>query len=181
MSLLHAYLLKPNTQRVLSRKPGEKGFSLIELVVVVAVLAILSAIAIPAFTDISARAAHSAATNNLATVAKECAAKFANNESSATFGKIKGGNGVHLNWTASSATDFSCGLQSSPVAICAFVTAGTPATYCVDTAGEKLTGTLGTVAVRSVTSGSTTTTTALRTAWDPALPDGISAANPALW
>ena len=53
MSLLQAYLRNPKTQRVLSRKPGHKGFSLIELVVVVAVLAILSAIAIPSFTSIN--------------------------------------------------------------------------------------------------------------------------------
>ena len=53
MSLLQAYLRNPKTQRVLSRKPGDKGFSLIELVVVVAVLAILAAIAIPSFTSIN--------------------------------------------------------------------------------------------------------------------------------
>jgi len=38
MSLLQAYLQNPRTRRTLSRKPGEKGFSLIELVVVIAVL-----------------------------------------------------------------------------------------------------------------------------------------------
>ena len=80
MSLLQAYLQKPSTQRVLSRKPGEKGFSLIELVVVVAVLAILAAIAIPAFTSINDNAAQSAAKNTIAQIAKECAVKKANNE-----------------------------------------------------------------------------------------------------
>ena len=46
MRLLKAYLHNPNTQRILNRKPGDKGFSLIELVVVVAVLAVLSAVII---------------------------------------------------------------------------------------------------------------------------------------
>ena len=77
MSLLQAYLQNPRTRMVLKRKPGEKGFSLIELVVVVAVLAILAAIAIPAFTSITGKARASAAANTVATVAKECAAKIA--------------------------------------------------------------------------------------------------------
>ena len=77
MSLIQAYLSKPSTQRVLNRKPGDKGFSLIELVVVVAVLAILSAIAIPAFTNISEKARASAASNTIAQIAKECATKIA--------------------------------------------------------------------------------------------------------
>ena len=85
MSLLQAYLQKPSTQRVLSRKPGEKGFSLIELVVVVAVLAILAAIAIPAFTSINDNAAQAAAKNTIAQIAKECAVKKANNETPLTF------------------------------------------------------------------------------------------------
>jgi len=77
MSLLQAYLQSPKTRSVLSRKPGEKGFSLIELVVVVAVLAVLAAIAIPSFTSISEKARASAASNTVAQIAKECATKIA--------------------------------------------------------------------------------------------------------
>ena len=40
MTPLQAYLNSPKARKTLSKKPGEEGFSLIELVVVVAVLAI---------------------------------------------------------------------------------------------------------------------------------------------
>tara|TARA_B100000925_G_scaffold290644_1_gene276337 strand:- start:1654 stop:2160 length:507 start_codon:yes stop_codon:yes gene_type:complete len=73
MSLLQVYLSKSNTQRVLKLKPGEQGFSLIELVVVVAVLAILSAIAVPAYMGMQEQAADSAARANLKNAYKECA------------------------------------------------------------------------------------------------------------
>lgn len=82
MSLLQAYLRNPKTQRVLSRKPGDKGFSLIELVVVVAVLAILAAIAVPAFMGMNEQAADAAMDANLKNAYKECAfqvARQANN------------------------------------------------------------------------------------------------------
>jgi len=77
MNTLKIYLSNSKIQRVLSRKPQDDGFSLIELVVVVAVLAILAAIAIPAFTSINGKARASAASNTLASLAKECAAKIA--------------------------------------------------------------------------------------------------------
>tara|TARA_Y100001968_G_C19424780_1_gene753722 strand:+ start:1547 stop:2113 length:567 start_codon:yes stop_codon:yes gene_type:complete len=77
MTLLQNYLSKKRVKKVLSLKPGQEGFSLIELVVVVAVLAVLSAIAIPQFTNISNKARTAAAMNTVATVAKECAAKVA--------------------------------------------------------------------------------------------------------
>ena len=85
MSLLQAYLQKPSTQRILSRKPGEKGFSLIELVVVVAVLAILAAIAVPAFMGMGEQAANSAAVTNLKNAYKECAYQIARAQASPVF------------------------------------------------------------------------------------------------
>ncbi len=78
MTLLKAYLNSPRARKALSKKPGEEGFSLIELVVVVAVLAVLSAIAIPSFMSIADKARAAAASNTVATVAKECAVKLTN-------------------------------------------------------------------------------------------------------
>ncbi len=73
MSLLQTYLRSPRTQRILNRKPKDKGFSLIELVIVVAILAILAAIGIPAFNDAQVRAREASAKTGLATAYKECA------------------------------------------------------------------------------------------------------------
>ena len=84
MSLLQAYLRKPSTQRILSRRPGEKGFSLIELVVVVAVLAILAAIAIPSFTSLSDDARLNSSKSIIANMYKEC-----------EFNDARTGNGFH--------------------------------------------------------------------------------------
>ena len=88
MSLLKSYLNSPKARKALSTKPGEEGFSLIELVVVVAVLAALSAIAIPSFVNIQEKARATAAANTVATVAKECAVKIAEDVSSPTYGAV---------------------------------------------------------------------------------------------
>jgi prepilin-type N-terminal cleavage/methylation domain-containing protein len=81
MTALQAYLQNSKTRKVLSKKPGEAGFSLIELVVVVAVLAILSAIALPVFNSISDKARVSGAKGTLASIVKECGAKLADSSS----------------------------------------------------------------------------------------------------
>ena len=72
MSLLQAYLQNPRTRRVLSCKPSEKGFSLIELVVVIAVLAVLIVIALPNFQGVTDDAAASAGKKFLVDAYTEC-------------------------------------------------------------------------------------------------------------
>jgi len=75
MTLLQAYLQSPKARRALSKRPGDKGFSLIELVVVVAILAILAAVALPNFLGVSKDGQIAAAKNTLATILKECSVK----------------------------------------------------------------------------------------------------------
>ena len=115
MSLLQAYLRNPKTQRVLNRKPGNKGFSLIELVVVVAVLAILSAIAIPSFTSINKKARASAATNTIATVVKDCAVKYANGETTPTFAAVSLDGYTSFNTTSGSTTSTTACIETGTI------------------------------------------------------------------
>ena len=72
MNLLNAYLRSPRVQRALNKKTKNSGFTLIELVIVVAILAILAAIGIPAFSDAQTKARTAAAQTMLATIYKEC-------------------------------------------------------------------------------------------------------------
>ncbi|PYE01069.1 prepilin-type N-terminal cleavage/methylation domain-containing protein [Prochlorococcus marinus] len=88
MLTFQSFLSSPKIRKTLSLKPGDEGFSLIELVVVVAVLAVLSAIAIPSFTSMTTKARNAAAKSTIATIAKECAVRYANAEEDPTFAAV---------------------------------------------------------------------------------------------
>ena len=65
-----------------------QGFSLIELVIVIAVLAILSAVAIPSFTGVRNNAKVSAIKNSLVNIIKECLVAQAELGGNPTFSNI---------------------------------------------------------------------------------------------
>ena len=73
---------------MLKNDKQNEGFSLVELVVVIAVLAILSAVAIPAFVGIRNNAKVSAAKNSLINIIKECIVAESNLLRSPTFQDI---------------------------------------------------------------------------------------------
>jgi len=101
MTLLENFLKTKKAQKVLTTKPGEEGFSLVELVVVIAVLAILSAVAVPAFVGVQANARASAVKNGLANGIKECVVRDADNQSDLTFDSVQSFPGNYSGYTVS--------------------------------------------------------------------------------
>jgi type IV pilus assembly protein PilA len=147
MTALQAYLQNSRTRKVLSKKPGEAGFSLIELVVVVAVLAVLATIAIPAFTNVSDKAAHAAAKTSLAAIVKECQVKITDGEAAPTHGSVSGSGGVYFVVDASKCFNTASGVNTGVVMV-ACANKGTAASYAANllTGAKVAAGTTVTVA-----------------------------------
>ena len=98
MTLLENFLKINKVKNTLSKKPGEEGFSLVELVVVIAVLAILSAVAVPAFVGVQANARASAVKNGLANMVKECVVRDSD-ESTTAFADAQATQGNYSGYT----------------------------------------------------------------------------------
>ena len=118
MLALKLFLNSPRARKALRTKPGQEGFSLIELVVVIAILGILIAIALPNFLGVQKDAQVNQAKNALATIVKECGVKSARFDSS-TFGQpgvtsgdntlIASANGKLTGYTITTGADLTSG------------------------------------------------------------------------
>ena len=74
MNAVHAILRRP------ARRHAQEGFTLIELIIVMAIIAILLAVAVPAYTGFSDRAEHSVAQANVRAVIPAVERFYSDNE-----------------------------------------------------------------------------------------------------
>ena len=90
-------------QRIAAKKGKKNGFTLIELMVVVAIVGVLTAVGLPALTKAQDKAKDSAALATLTNAAKECSLELVTGAASYEFDE----NGPFADVT-SSETDNSC-------------------------------------------------------------------------
>jgi len=81
---------------------NRRGFTLIELVMVIVIIGILAAIAIPRFVDLTGQADQAATRGGLGAIRAAAAIKFAN--------QVATSGGTNQSWPLLSGTDFAGGL-----------------------------------------------------------------------
>jgi type IV pilus assembly protein PilA len=115
------------------KKRGQKGFTLIELMIVIAIIGILAAIAIPQFTAYKSRGYNAASKADLKNAYTAAQAYFADNPSAAVdLAALKNGGyqqtaNVTLTVTGTTQTALAMTASNS--------LASSPTTYSIDSAG----------------------------------------------